>query len=215
MMQSQTKNTEHAILVFSKAPVAGQVKTRLVPYITAEQAAQLHEELTRDRLQMCTDASACDVQLWCSPDTLHRFFSDCQHHYGVPLQQQHGDDLGERMSNALKAMLGSYDKIVIIGSDAPTLDMNTIDAAFKALAHKEIVLVPAEDGGYGLLGATVQHDDMLKGVPWGTEKVLASTLDNIERLHLDYALVGKCWDVDRPEDLERYRRLKCGASDLV
>ena len=214
-MPLQAKNTGHAILVFSKAPVAGQVNTRLVPYITAQQAALLHEELTCNRLQMCTSAGVCDVQLWCSPDTSHRFFIDCQHRYGVPLQQQFGNDLGERMSNALKKMLGSYDKIVIIGSDAPMLYMNTIDAAFKALAHSEIVLVPAEDGGYVLLGATVQHDDMLKGVPWGTEKVLASTLDNITRLNLDYVLVGKSWDVDRPEDLERYRRLKCGGSDLT
>ena len=214
-MPSQAISTKHAILVFSKAPVAGQVNTRLVPYITAQQAALLHEELTRDRLQMCTSAGVCDVQLWCSPDTSHRFFIDCQHRYGVPLQQQRGNDLGERMSNALKTMLGSYDKIVIIGSDAPMLDINTIDAAFKALAHREIVLVPAEDGGYVLLGARAQHDDMLKDVPWGTEKVLASTLDNLARLNFDYGLVGKSWDVDRPEDLERYRRLKRGTSDLI
>lgn len=214
-MPLQKKNTQHAILVFSKAPVAGQVNTRLVPYITAEQAACLHEELTRDRLQMCTAADACDVQLWCSPDTSHRFFADCQHRYGVSLHQQHGNDLGERMSNALKTMMGAYDKIVIIGSDAPMLDMNIIDAAFNELMHREIVLVPAEDGGYVLLGAAVQHDDMLKHVPWGTEKVLASTLENFKHLNLDVALLGKCWDVDRPEDLERYRRLKCGGSDLT
>ena len=212
-MPLQANNTEHAILVFSKAPVAGQVNTRLVPYITAQQAALLHEELTRDRLQMCTSAGVCDVQLWCSPDTSHRFFIDCQHRYGVPLLQQRGNDLGERMSNALKTMLGSYDKIVIIGSDAPMLGMDTIDAAFKALTNRETVMVPAEDGGYVLLGATVQHDEMLKGVPWGTEKVLTSTLDNLARLNFDYALVGKSWDVDRPEDLERYKRLKSGSSE--
>ena len=214
-MTLHTKTMKHAILVFSKAPVAGQVNTRLVPYITAQQAALLHEEFTRDRLQMCTSAGAFDVQLWCSPDTSHRFFVDCQRRYGVQLKQQHGNDLGERMSNALKAMLGSYNKIVIIGSDAPVLDMKTIDAAFSELAHREIVLVPAEDGGYVLLGATVQHDDMLKDVPWGSKKVLSSTLDNMKRLNYNVALVGKSWDVDRPEDLERYRRLKHGGSDLT
>jgi rSAM/selenodomain-associated transferase 1 len=214
-MSLQKEQAEHAIMVFSKAPVVGEVNTRLVPYITAQQAALLHEELTRDRLQMCTSAGACDVQLWCSPDTSHRFFVDCRRRYDVQLKQQYGKDLGERMSNALKAMLGRYNKIVIIGSDAPVLDMNTIDAVFNQLTHSQIVLVPAEDGGYVLLGATVQHDDMLRDVPWGTEKVLASTLDNFERLNFDYALVGESWDVDRPEDLERYRRFKRGGSDLI
>jgi rSAM/selenodomain-associated transferase 1 len=198
------KYPDCAILVFAKAPVAGQVKTRLVPYITAGQAASLHEELTRDRLHMCTTADLCDVQLWCSPDTDHPFFSDCNRRYGVRLHTQTGNDLGERMSAALQAMLGQYKKIIIIGTDAPALDINTIDAAVNQLEHSDIVLVPAEDGGYVLLAASKHHQDLLTNVLWGTESVLASTVRNIERLGMRYSLLGECWDVDRPEDLERY-----------
>ena len=199
------KYPDCVILIFAKAPVAGQVKTRLVPYITAEQAASLHEELTRDRLRMCTTADLCDVQLWCSPGTDHTFFSDCRQRYGVRLQTQVGNDLGERMSAALNSMLGQYKKIIVIGTDAPALDINTIDAAVNRLEHNDIVLVPAEDGGYVLLAASKYDHDLLVDVPWGTKSVLASTVRNIERLGLSSSLLEECWDVDRPEDLERYR----------
>ena len=185
--------------------MVGQVNTRLVPYITAEQAASLHEELTHNRLRMCTTADLCDVELWCSPDTRHPFFFDCRQRYGVQLHTQNGNDLGERMSAALQTMLGRYKKIIIIGTDAPALDIDTIDAVVNQLEHSDIVLVPAEDGGYVLLGASKHHQDLLVDVPWGTESVLASTVCNIERLGLSYSLLGECWDVDRPEDLERYK----------
>ncbi len=208
MKGQRIKYPDCAILVFSKAPVVGQVNTRLVPYITAEQAASLHEELTHDRLRMCTTADLCDVELWCSPDTRHPFFFDCRQRYGVQLQTQIGNDLGERMSAALQMMLGRYKKIIIIGTDAPALDIDTIDAVVNQLEHSDIVLVPAEDGGYVLLGASKHHQDLLVDVPWGTEGVLASTVRNIERLGLSYSLLGECWDVDRPEDLERYMALK-------
>ena len=205
-MKDQTmKYPDCAILIFSKAPVVGQVNTRLVPYITAEQAASLHEELTHDRLRMCTAAGLCDVQLWCSPDTSHPFFFDCRQRYGVRLQTQAGSNLGERMSAALQTMLGRYKKIIIIGTDAPALDIDTIDVVVNQLEHSDIVLVPAEDGGYVLLGASKHHQNLLVDVPWGTESVLASTVRNIESLGLSYSLLGECWDVDRPEDLQRYR----------
>ena len=207
-MRQTVKNPDYAILIFSKAPVVGKVNTRLVPYITAEQAAALHEELAHDRLSMCTAANICDVQLWCSPDADHRFFTDCMERYGVHLYVQQGSNLGERIIHAFRTLLEQYRKIIIIGTDAPALDINIIGEVFDELDHKDIALVPAEDGGYVLIGASNYHDKLLYGVPWGTENVLASTVRNCEQLGLEYGLVGECWDVDRPEDLERYRQLK-------
>ena len=68
--------------------------------------------------------------------------------------------------------------------------------------------IPAEDGGYVLLGAAKYRDGLLADVSWGTENVLAHTVRNLENIELKYSLIGECWDVDRPEDLERYRALK-------
>lgn len=209
------RHPDSVILVFSKAPEAGKVKTRLVPHISYEQAARLHTELTRDCLDMCTGANLCDVQLWCSPDTQHSFFEECREHYGIQLRAQSGGDLGERMSSALEATLNHYRKIIIIGSDAPALDGDTLRAVIAALEHKDLVLVPAEDGGYVLLGATACRQGLLTDVSWGTATVLADTVRNLRQLGLDYELYGECWDVDRPEDLERYQALKRSSSNPV
>lgn len=205
------KYSDSVILVFSKAPVAGQVKTRLVPHISASEAADLHEEFTRDRLSMCAAAGLCDVQLWCSPDTSHEFFCNCRNQYGVELRPQLGESLGERMSNAISDTLRDYSKVIIIGTDAPALDIDTIDAALCKLQTRDIVLVPAEDGGYVLIGASTHHRELLDDIPWGTEHVLSCTLRNIDRLGLGYSLLPECWDVDRPEDLERYLSLGRGS----
>lgn len=202
------KHSDSVILIFAKAPVVGQVNTRLVPHVSAEQAAYLHEEFTHDRLQMCTVTQLCDVQLWCSPDTGHQFFADCKRQYGIQLHTQHGNNLGERMSNAMKRVLGQYNKVIIIGTDAPALSIDMIDAAINELDQRDVVLIPAEDGGYVLLGTSIYHDELLAEVPWGKKHVLATTVSNIDRLNLDYSLLGQCWDVDRPEDLERYLALK-------
>jgi hypothetical protein len=202
------KYPDSVIQVFAKAPVAGQVNTRLVPFISAQEAAELHEEFTRDRLQMCTAANLCEVQLWCSPDTSHRLFSDCSRLFDVTLYQQNGDDLGARMSNAITHMLGRYKKIIIIGTDAPALDGHMIADVIRELDDRDVVLVPAEDGGYVLLGVSTYHAKMLVNVPWGSGQVLSRTVANIENLGLNYALLGECWDVDRPEDLQRYFELK-------
>ena len=208
MMTSLYKHPDCIILVFAKAPIAGTVKTRLVPHITHEQAAELQQELIHDRLQMCRSSRLCDIQLWCSPDVNHEFFGVCSDLYGVTLRQQKGDELGERMMNAIKQSLTNNKKVIIIGTDAPALDAELLDKAITALNQRQIVLVPAEDGGYVLLGAVVHNDKLLEGVSWGEVDVLSNTCSNIERLNLSYELVDQCWDVDRPEDLERYLSLK-------
>jgi hypothetical protein len=208
MRAKAVKYPDSVILVFAKAPVAGQVNTRLVPFISAEEAADLHEQFTRDRLQMCTAANLCEVQLWCCPDTSHRLFSDCSRLFDVTLHKQKGADLGARMSHAIRHMLGTYKNIIIIGTDAPALDSKTIAAVIRQLNDSDVVLVPAEDGGYVLLGVSTYHEQMLVDVPWGSGQVLSRTIANIESLGLKYELLGECWDVDRPEDLQRYFKLK-------
>ncbi len=208
MITASYRYPDCIILVFAKAPIAGTVKTRLVPHLTHQQAAELQQELIHDRLQMCRSSRLCEVQLWCSPDIDHEFFGVCSDLYDINLRQQKGNDLGERMMDAIGKSLASYKKVIIIGTDAPALDAGLIDKAITALNQSQIVMVPAEDGGYVLLGAVAYSDSLLEHVSWGTENVLSHTCRNIDHLNLSYELLDQCWDVDRPEDLERYFSLK-------
>ena len=87
------KHTDAIVLVFSKAPVAGEVNTRLTPYISHHEAADLQRELVHNRLVMLESSSLCRYQLWCAPDTHHPFFADCASRYGIDLKTQTGADL--------------------------------------------------------------------------------------------------------------------------
>ena len=202
------KYADAVVLVFSKAPVAGEVNTRLTPYISHQQAAELQRELVHNRLEMLASSNLCQFQLWCAPDTDHPFFNECASQYGIDLNTQSGIDLGERMLNASRAMLNNYNKVIIIGTDAPALGGDHIGRAIKELDNHDTVLVPAEDGGYVLIGISEHREGMLSDIAWGCGRVLEQTMQNLERLGLQYRLLDSCWDVDRPEDLERYRMLQ-------
>ena len=202
------KHADAVVLVFSKAPVAGEVNTRLTPYISHQQAAELQRELVHNRLEMLASSNLCQFQLWCAPDTDHPFFDECANQYCIDLNAQSGIDLGERMLNATQAMLNNYNKVIIIGTDAPALGGDQIGQAIKELDSHDTVLVPAEDGGYVLIGMSEHREGMLSDIAWGCGDVLKETMQNLERLGLHCRLLDTCWDVDRPEDLERYRRLQ-------
>jgi rSAM/selenodomain-associated transferase 1 len=210
-MQAQLKYPDAVVMVFAKAPVPGQVNTRLLPVVSAEQAAQLQVELIHDRLRECTSSLLSDVQLWCSPDTGHACFTECSSRYPVRLHQQQGGDLGERMAFGQRQALQRYRKAVIIGTDAPALKADAIEQAILALDRNDVVITPAEDGGYVLIGVSGWIPGLLINVEWGMGQVLSQTLRNVDRLGLGYELLGECWDVDRPEDLLRYRRMQPGA----
>jgi len=199
------KYTDTALLVFAKAPVLGEVNTRLIPHIGIEKATQLQEDLVHLRLKTFTEANLCHVQLWCSPDCNSDFFNECQDSYDVDLFKQEGIDLGARMSAAIKESLEDFKHVIVIGTDAPALDVIQIEEAITALRNSsKIVLVPAEDGGYVLIGMNQHHKEIFLTVPWGTDRVLRKTRGNIIALGLKYHELDECWDIDRPEDYDRY-----------
>jgi len=209
-MQSRLKHPDTVIMVFAKAPVPGRVNTRLVPFVSAEQAAQLQTELIHDRLRECTSSALCDVQLWCSPDTRHPCFVVCNSCYSLSLHQQQGADLGERMAFGQQQALQTYRKAVIIGTDAPALKADVIEQAILALDTNAVVITPAEDGGYVLIGVNGLIPGLLVDIEWGMGQVLSQTIRNVDQLGLRYELLGECWDIDRPEDLMRYRAMQSG-----
>ncbi|MFI3155474.1 MAG: TIGR04282 family arsenosugar biosynthesis glycosyltransferase [Methylococcaceae bacterium] len=205
------------LMIFCKAPIPGQVKTRLIPELTAEQAAELHIELSIKTLQRATLNNLCPVQLWCTPSTGHVFFSKLKAAYPLVLKRQQGADLGERMHHAFCSALTAYPHALLMGCDCPSLTEHDLEEAFTALNQgNEVVLAPAEDGGYVLIGLSRPQPELFNNMPWGTDSVLDQTRNRIERYKLRHHELRGQWDLDTPEDLERYRTFSLGcSSDLI
>ncbi|HHM05386.1 MAG TPA: glycosyltransferase [Gammaproteobacteria bacterium] len=199
------------LLVFAKAPVPGQVKTRLIPAIGAEQAATLHQDLMQR-----TVATVCQthlpVELWCAPDIHHPALATLIKTHALLPRTQYGPDLGTRMSHAAVTTLAGADAVILVGTDCPTLCPADIEQAQAALTKgANVVLGPAEDGGYWLLGLRRHHPELFSEIPWGSDSVLALTRERLRNLNWHWHELSVRYDVDRPEDLARWMQIQAGA----
>jgi uncharacterized protein len=185
--------------VFARAPLAGRVKTRLIPRLGAAGAARLHARLIRRAVDVALNARCGPVELHAT--SRHMFFRTL----GVNVRLQRGGDLGERMHHALRGALRRYRAAIIVGADVPALRPADLRRAHRLLGGTHVVLAPAEDGGYALIGARRVSASIFADVEWGSARVLEQTVRNLSRAGLGYRLLRTVWDVDRPEDLERLR----------
>jgi uncharacterized protein len=193
------------ILVFAKAPIEGEVNTRLIDDIGVRAATRLQHDLINHRLTALRDAQLCDVWLMCAPDSQHEKFLLYKKRYPVTLFSQSGEHLGDRMANGISEALEQYDYCVVIGTDAPALDIDMIKQAIDVLrAGSEVVIVPAEDGGYVLIAMQQECADLFEGICWGSVDVMQQTRERLIARGLSYRELGVCWDIDRVEDYERY-----------
>ncbi len=196
------------ILVFAKAPRAGAVKTRLIPLLGADGAASLHRQLVYRTLATATGAGAGPVQLHAAPDISDAFLQDCARRFGVALVAQRGADLGARMCHALAAALVRHRRVIVIGTDCPLLAPRHLWDAQAALAGgNDAVLVPAEDGGYALLGLTRCDERLFADIAWGGDTVLATTRERLRALGWRWHELETLWDIDRPADYRRWSEL--------
>jgi rSAM/selenodomain-associated transferase 1 len=203
---------EGCLLIFARAPVAGQVKTRLMPGLEAESCARLQRWLVERTLTTATQAALCTVELWCAPDCSHPFFGECARRFAVDMRAQEHLDLGMRMHHGLRTILAQAEFAVIIGCDCPALDAAYLAQACEILATGDsIVLGPAEDGGYVLLGARRTSPELFEGVAWGTSTVLPETRERLRRLGWRWRELTPLWDLDRPADLARLAAEDLGA----
>ena len=192
-----------AIAIMAKAPVLGLTKTRLIPSVGAHAAAILQERLTERTVATARAAAVGAVTLWCAPDPSHPSFRDLATRHAVTLKRQPNGDLGARM---LAAMAASGHSTLVIGSDCPVFTAENLRAAAHALRDADVVLIPAEDGGYVLIGARAAHPQLFSGIAWGTPKVLAETRARIAALGLTCRELPALWDLDTEADLARFER---------
>ena len=189
------------LLIFCKAPIPGTTKTRLLSVLSEKQAAELHIKLATDTINQAIRSQLCSIEIWCSPDTDNPFFQT----FEVDLKQQHGVDLGERMYYAFQTTLAQYSSVIIIGTDSPSMTINDFDQAFTKLEEgNDVVIAPAEDGGYTLIGMKKEVWPIFKNIDWGSSRVFDQTISEVNKLNLQWHKLPMQWDVDRPEDLQRY-----------
>lgn len=203
------------LMIFCKAPVPGQVKTRLTPKLNLDQAAALHIELSVRTLELATGSQLCPVQLWCAPSVDHPFFVATAAAYPLTLKEQRGGDLGERMHNAFCSELASYSSALIMGCDCPSITKTDLSDALNAInrdCDSDMVLAPAEDGGYVMIGMKRPCPELFVDMPWGTAQILQQTRSRIRQSGLRCRELKKQWDLDTPEDLRRYKKLLAAAS---
>ena len=201
------KNHKQCLLVFAKPPTPGYAKTRLIPALGQQGAAELHRRLVLRTLAKVSSKGLWDVQLWCAGDINDDFFQSCLSQFDISLKTQSGSDLGKRMSNAFEDALANYDRVVVIGTDCPLLDQKIIAESFHCLTNYPVVINPAEDGGYVLLGLKSVDDKVFENVSWGTSLVTQQTLSNLNKLNWTTATLPLLWDVDLPQDLEKLAEL--------
>lgn len=195
------------LAVFVRAPIFGKVKTRLAVDLGPQAALAAHCQLTQDALKrLAVRRREFQIELWGSE--AHAQLDRWGLEFSTPVHLQHGGDLGERMMNCLSQLCVAGDRGVIVGCDCPPIDADYVIAAFDALREHDLVLGPAEDGGYGLIGCSRPlTPDIFSNVRWGSREVLAQTLERAESSNLEVALLSTIWDVDTLADWQRYEAL--------
>lgn len=186
----------------------GEVKTRLSPALDSETAALLHAALVERALDTAQRSRAGVVELCCAPDASHVFFETCADDFDIDLTEQGDGDLGQRMLRALDDALQEFDAVLIIGADCPALTTKHFSQAAASLREYDALLIPAEDGGYVLIGATRTDPAMFDGIEWSTGNVLGQQRDRFRALNFRWHELPTLWDVDRPDDLVRLKSLK-------
>ena len=190
-----------AVIVFSRAPVAGAAKTRLIPALGAAGAAMLAERLLAHAVAMASEAGVGAVELCVTPDATHASFTALARRHALELRSQGDGDLGERMSRALARTLTLNGAALLMGADAPGLDAAALRAAAAALASHDAVFVPALDGGYALVGLARPAPTLFDGMAWSTSRVMADTRERARQAGLRWAELPAVADIDEPADL--------------
>lgn len=192
------------VIVFARAPEPGVAKTRLIPLLGAERAAALQRILTERAISTALAAGIGPVELWCAPSALHPLLVRCAEHHAIGVASQCDGDLGARMLHAVVTALAVAPRVIIIGTDCPVLTAGDLRHAAAALADgNDAVLVPAEDGGYALIGLKWWDARLFTDIEWGTDRVMAATRERLAALAWRWHELPPAWDIDRPADFER------------
>lgn len=190
------------IVIFAKAPVPGRVKTRLIPALGPEGAAALAQTMLEDTIREASAAAVGPVELCTCPAADHPDWHGHLPDGRVALTAQGHGDLGVRMARAAERVIADEGSILLIGTDCPELDRHRLREAILQLKSHDVVLHPAHDGGYPLIGLKRFDRSLFDGIAWGSATVAATTTQRIAALGWSLWKGETLRDIDEPADLE-------------
>jgi len=194
-----------ALLVFTRAPMPGQTKTRLIPLLGAQGAAEFHQTVLQSTLAVANASDFETIEIWCATENDHPLLKQCGLDYACAMKIQQGNDLGERMHHAIETTLAENAFVVLIGSDCPEITADILNQSYQHLSNgKDAVLGPASDGGYYLIGLKKSNSSIFQDIVWGEANVAERTRENFAELGLNYVELEELSDIDTPDDYQRY-----------
>lgn len=189
-----------AIIIFTRVPIPGQTKTRLEGFLTKNQCAEIHKNFLKDIKNTCEKTNK-DIFIFYTPEDKDNILLDIfgyKHKY----IKQEGNDLGEKMYNAIDYVLNKeYNSCILIGTDIPYIKEEDINKTFEILKDKDIVLGPTKDKGYYLVGMKNSTKSIFENIEYGHGNVLDNTIESIKKCNLTYDLTNTNVDIDEKEDL--------------
>jgi len=196
-----------AVLVFTRVPIPGQTKSRLIPLLGTEGAAEFHQAVLQSTLAEAKASDFSSVEIWSATDDDHPFLKQCELDFSSAINIQQGSDLGERMHHATEITLIKNTFVVLIGSDCPAITTDILNQSCQHLSNgKDAVLGPASDGGYYLIGLKEPNPGIFEDIAWGEGDVAERTRQNFTRLGLDYVELEVLSDIDTPDDYQTHFR---------
>ena len=196
---------ENAIVIMAKAPIPGQVKTRMIPSLDPGIVSNIYHNFLLDKIDQVKNIEA-QAFIAYTPLTEFDFFRSILPP-GFNLINQVGSGLGERLANIFKNLFGlGFKKVLILDSDTPNLPVEYIKKGLETLDNSDIVIGPCEDGGYYLIGLVANHPLIFKDIPWSTSGVTEFTINKAQLEGLKVSLLEKWYDVDTIDDLINLKR---------
>ncbi len=221
-LKSHYAYPQYRLLVFAKSPILGSAKTRLQPLLPKEFSLALHCQLLKTILKQWSASAICPIECWLAGDEdsfVEKIINDeAANLKALPLWQQKGQDLGERLAHAIETTFAhaqfattsskintqkqkKIKGVFVVGSDCPFINAEYLRDACLKLEKYDAVIGPADDGGYVLLGVKVSNTKLFKDIDWGKSSVYEQTLSRLRETKLNYYELPSLPDIDHPQDL--------------
>lgn len=192
------------LIIFAKAPWPGHAKTRLIPRLGEEGATNAHKALVNQAVETALATKHLSIEIHCN--AYHPFFTRLSRRFKISCKKQIQGHLGQKIFNALSESNG---KTLLMGSDCAGIQSTHLIQCEQALNNHDMVFLPAEDGGYGLVGVKNKHiahlNNIFEEIDWGSHKVMMQTRQQLKNFGISYCEPAIIWDVDNPDDFDRWQ----------